>query len=105
MKCMDNPLKGLTINFWYQLFAAIGAVGLLLSFFTPTYFITNKQGILISLGFLLIGSGTWRNANISSVYKEAEEYQSELIIGKVLIVLGILFFSLFILDYTKILSL
>src|SRR3989344_7124196 len=71
---MKELLSNLELDTWYMLFAYLGALLVLLSFFIPVQWLTNKQVGLFGWGLLLIGIGEWKNHKFHSWIKEANAY-------------------------------
>ena len=67
-------LKGLIIDRWYKVFVYLGALTFIVSLFVEVKGITNFEVQMISLGFLFIGIGEWKNEKMLVEYKPPNAY-------------------------------
>lgn len=58
---MEKSFTGLKLEYWYHVFVALGAAGVIASLSVDLKGIANTHALMLSLGMFFIGIGEWIN--------------------------------------------
>src|ERR1044072_5956234 len=104
---MSNPLSGLKIDHWWHAFTVLGAAGIIASMTIKSNVVSNRDALLLSLGFFLFGVGQWINhplqTRLEGSLKFTGYHRSPYPLGLVLEFLGCIIFAIeiFRIAFTK----
>jgi len=106
---MSNFLENLKIDRWYKVFIYLGTFLFIISLFSTTHWLTNKQTGLLGLALFFIGLGEWKNEKVAVMFKPSNAYTGPAgflqwpirkmdLIGIIMLLVGIVFLIMFIIS-------
>lgn len=107
---VGDLLKNLALDRWYKLLIFVGIILLIVSLTIEVKALNNESVLYLSLGFLFIGVGEWKNEKIEVELKSPNAYtgsgaifqhpvRKPDLIGNILLLVGVIFIILFVLGY------